>query len=489
MKSPSSRNEHVLCGCEPRGGQPTVQQRVARAHDDTQMVRPDDLRADFRARGHGTSELQIHLALSQLSGVDGRLGDESQAHARRSSDHRSQKTGRNHPEKQVVALDGECPIQRAQVQFGFGREDRRRRPDEFMRTRTDGRSVGRRCHGAPRPNQDLISCDLAETAQASTDGGLRQMKTLCGTHHAALFEKRIQHGQKVKVQLHICNDVIASIAFAACAGDAYREVMASSDLKLLPDVVSAVEAAAAHMMARFSTSSVPATREEVVRHIEAGDGESLSVLRPLLQAAHPPAGWVDDELDDGALPAGEWWVTDPVEGAINYVHGIGEWAVTATLVRDNEAVLTVVVLPLEAATYTAVRGHGAYLNGTALTVSSKVDLAASLVGTGQASPRETSETFRLIARTLPAMMAAAMVTRVSVPPTLQLVHVAAGRMDVFWQHSAVRSGLLPGALVVQEAGGTVTDLHGEPWSLKSTDFLAAAPGVHDPAVHILANAL
>ncbi|MGX6603412.1 inositol monophosphatase family protein [Micromonosporaceae bacterium Da 78-11] len=84
-----------------------------------------------------------------------------------------------------------------------------------------------------------------------------------------------------------------------------------------------------------------------------------------------------------------------------------------------------------------------------------------------------------------AMMGAAGVTRVSVPPTLQLVHVAAGATDVFWQHSAVRSGLLAGALLVAEAGGVVTDLRGDPWSLDSRDFLAAAPGVHAEAVRVL----
>lgn len=271
-------------------------------------------------------------------------------------------------------------------------------------------------------------------------------------------------------------------------------IMTTTDLttsseQLLADVVAAVQAAAAHMKKAFAAQPNPVTRDDVIRRIQAGDKESLSVLRPLLQTAYPLAGWVEDELDDGALPDGEWWVTDPVEGAINFVHGIAEWGVTATLVQNNEPVLTVVVLPMESAVYTAVRSGGAFLNGNPIQVSAKTELAAALVGTGQASPRETVETFGLIARTLPAMMAASGVTRVSVPPTLQLVQVAAGRMDVFWQHSAVRSGLLPGALLVQEAGGTVTDLYGSPWSLSSSDFLAAAPGIHREAVTALTSAL
>ncbi|WP_375385163.1 inositol monophosphatase family protein [uncultured Microbacterium sp.] len=263
----------------------------------------------------------------------------------------------------------------------------------------------------------------------------------------------------------------------------------ATDTRLLGAAAAAVRAATDHMHERFAMQPRPVSRDDVVESIRAGDAESLSVLRPLLEAAYPAARWVEDELDDGSLPRGDWWVTDPVEGAINFVHGISEWAVTATLVRDNEPVLAVVALPGGSATYTAVRGGGAFLNGRPIRVSAKTRLSAALVGTGQASPRETADTFALIARTLPVMMAASGVTRVSVPPTLQLIHVAAGRMDAFWQHSAVRSGLLPGALLVEEAGGTVTDIHGAPWSLASTDFLATAPGVHGEAVSALTSAL
>ncbi len=68
--------------------------------------------------------------------------------------------------------------------------------------------------------------------------------------------------------------------------------------------------------------------EYIASAISRGDAASLAVLRPLLEQARPGAGWVDEELDAGVLPTGEWWITDPVEGAINRVHGLTEWAVT-----------------------------------------------------------------------------------------------------------------------------------------------------------------
>ncbi len=261
----------------------------------------------------------------------------------------------------------------------------------------------------------------------------------------------------------------------------------ADDLALLADVVAAVQAAGERMLERFSTTPHFADREAVVAAIHANDDASLAVLKPRLTELRPNAGWVEDELEGGALPDGEWWVTDPVEGNINHVHGMTDWGVTATLVRDNVPVLSAVHVPLTANIYTAVRGGGAFLDGIRLRPSVKERLDGALVGTGQARPGESSQTFDRIGSSVTAMLNTALVIRVSVPATWQLIQVAAGRMDAFWQFSQVRSGLLAGALLVAEAGGVVTDTHGKPWSLDSDDFLATTPSLHAAAVETLST--
>ena len=259
----------------------------------------------------------------------------------------------------------------------------------------------------------------------------------------------------------------------------------AGDLAILAEVEAAVTAAGDRLRSDFSIDARPADRDAILAATEASDKTSLSVLRPALEAVRPGAGWVEDELDSGTLPPGEWWVTDPVEGNINFIHGLRDWCVTATLVRDGAPVLTAVRLPLTDETYSAVRGGGAHLNGRPLHVSSKTELKAAHVGTGQASPREDHATRELLGRSATALLQSALVVQVSVPATLQLIHVAAGRRDVFWQHSQVRSGLAAGALLVAEAGGAVTDLAGAPWDLAASDFLAAAPGLHAAALQAL----
>jgi len=259
------------------------------------------------------------------------------------------------------------------------------------------------------------------------------------------------------------------------------------DDHLLQQVVHAVQAAGQAVRARFNIDTRPRDRNDIGSMIAANDAISRNILQTALSAADASARWDEDEAGAGALPPGAWWVIDPVEGAINHIHGLPEWGVTATLVRDNVPVLTAVHLPLSGDTYTALLGGGAWVNGVRLRTSGKTQLNAAMVGTGQAVPDEGSAVYQRMGRSLTAMLEAALVVRVSVPATLQLVQVAAGRQDLFWQYSQVRSGLLAGALLVAEAGGSVTDLDGKPWQMGSRGFLAGASALVAPAVAILAG--
>ncbi|WP_435176670.1 inositol monophosphatase family protein [Actinacidiphila sp. bgisy145] len=261
----------------------------------------------------------------------------------------------------------------------------------------------------------------------------------------------------------------------------------ASDTDLLARTADAVRAAGSVLRERFGDVAAPRTREELMGVLAANDDAALAVLRPRLTRLRPDAGWVENELDGGALPSGEWWVVDPAEGNVNHLHALPEWAVTATLVRDNRPVLTAVHQPLTGRTYTALAGAGAHLDGRPLHVSPTADLGLSLVATSQARPDEDEKVVRRIGSSITAMLLDALVVRVAVPATLHLLDVAAGRLDAFWQFAGARADLLPGALLVTEAGGRITDAEGRPWTPQSASFLAAAPGVHARAVTTLSR--
>ena len=255
--------------------------------------------------------------------------------------------------------------------------------------------------------------------------------------------------------------------------------------ELLQRTVAAVTAAGQALLKSFSRD----TRQDDLQHLMASIKEyeaiSAPILKRHLETALPNTHWDEDEFDGGDLPKGLWWITDPVEGNINLIQGMPEWCTTATLVADGEALLTAVYDPLKRTTYTARLGAGAFENGVRMQASAKTDLKAALIGTGQAKPHENAETQRRMTQSVGAMLRVGLVLHVSVPATLQLVEVAAGRRDVFWQASQVRSGLMAGGLLVSEAGGITSDFKGQPWRLDSKDFLAAARGLHAAAVDVL----
>ncbi|MBE1495307.1 myo-inositol-1(or 4)-monophosphatase [Amycolatopsis lexingtonensis] len=249
-------------------------------------------------------------------------------------------------------------------------------------------------------------------------------------------------------------------------------------------LATAVREAGARMLARYATESRPPGLPEVLANLHDNDAAVAEVLRPALAAIRPEARWLDDEHGSGALAPGEWWLVDPVGGNVNAVHGMPDWNIGVSLVRDGRPVLAAVYAPVPDELFTAVDGGGAFRNGAPLRVSAKTALDGALAGTGQARPGHDAAFFERMGRSFTAMSAAALYVRISVPVSHQLAQVAAGRMDLHWQLENVRSHAA-GVLLVQEAGGVVTDLDGKPWDLTSEGYLAAAPGVHAAALEVL----
>jgi myo-inositol-1(or 4)-monophosphatase len=253
---------------------------------------------------------------------------------------------------------------------------------------------------------------------------------------------------------------------------------------LLAATTHAVRRAGARLVERYSTEARPAGLAELLADVRANDQAVVDVLRPALADALPGAGWLNDEHGSGELASGDWWLIDPVGGNINAVHGMTDWNIGVSLVREGRPVLAVLYFPLLDEMFTAGLGGGAFLNGVRLRVSEKTSLDGALAGTGQAKPGQDPDIADRMGASFAAMMKVALYVRISVPVTHQLAQVAAGRMDLHWQLDNVRSHAA-GVLLVQEAGGVVTDLTGAPWTLISPTYLAAAPALHAAALEIV----
>ncbi|MFG1606569.1 inositol monophosphatase family protein [Actinoplanes sp. NPDC049265] len=252
-------------------------------------------------------------------------------------------------------------------------------------------------------------------------------------------------------------------------------------MSLIDDVTRIATDAADRLLAVWSPDARPADRQQMIEAAERN--ENLSRPQAALAALRPDAAFIDEEEPPGQ---GAYWVVDNAEGSVNHVHGLTEWGVSIALVEDGETVLAVFRQPIGDLTYTARRGHGAWLNGRELTVSAKQGLDIGVVGTGQAEAGQAG-TYERIGRSITTMLDQALLVRATVPSTFPMLLVAAGHMDAFWQYGTVLPGVAAGALMVAEAGGVVTTVDGRPWTAREDTILLAAPGVHGPVRDALAT--
>ncbi|RLP72791.1 inositol monophosphatase [Mycetocola tolaasinivorans] len=220
------------------------------------------------------------------------------------------------------------------------------------------------------------------------------------------------------------------------------------------------------------------------QEFSAMENEVVAMLRPALSALNPDAAWLD-ELAPTRV-AGDAWLVDSVDGAVQYMRGLPQWCLTATLVRDGEAVLTVLHNPVLSETYAAALGAGAWRNGRPVSPAATEDVGVALVATSQppfaaAQPEAVALAGASLSRALGSVGA----VRNLGPTSWQIADVASGRLDAFWEHGDDRSNLLGATLIARESGTVVTDLAGVPWTPESASILVAAPALHAPLLGVL----
>ncbi|GAA1240886.1 inositol monophosphatase [Kitasatospora nipponensis] len=262
----------------------------------------------------------------------------------------------------------------------------------------------------------------------------------------------------------------------------------SEDEELLAAVEAVTREVGAWLARRQADEPVAATdRAGAFAAFAAVDGPASAQLRERLGALRPQAGWVDDELAQELPATGEWWVCDATDGAVQYLLGLPQWAVTATLLREGEAVVAVVHAPLLGCTYTAVRGAGAQRNGARIAPSRR-ELAAAVLATSQPPTVGADPVARRRAgESLTAVLGGpALAVRNLGPTALQVAQVGSGHLDAFWEYGPDAVNLLPGALVATEAGAAVSDATGAPWTPAATSFLAAPPARQGELLELLA---
>ncbi|MCK8484318.1 3'(2'),5'-bisphosphate nucleotidase CysQ [Aliiroseovarius sp. S2029] len=209
------------------------------------------------------------------------------------------------------------------------------------------------------------------------------------------------------------------------------------------------------------------------------------MLREELTAARPNYGWLSEETEDGAerLKAEHVFIVDPIDGTRSFIEGSTTWAHSLAVARRGRVEAAVVYLPLRDKLYAAARDKGATLNGKSLAVSPRRDLEGATVLA--AKPNFTPS--RWINATVPPITRA---FRSSLAYRLSLV--GEGRFDAMMTlHPTWEWDVAAGSLIVEEAGGTVSDPARRPARFNNpvpqlSGMVAGATAIHDALLTHLA---
>ena len=169
------------------------------------------------------------------------------------------------------------------------------------------------------------------------------------------------------------------------------------------------------------------------------------------------------------------WVIESVDGAANFVRGYPYYAISIALTRGAEITLAVVLDPVRDELFTAIKNHGAEINGVPARVSSCTELQLASIGT--VFPARSSTKLSGYLPVFNELISHCAEMRRGGACSLDMAYVAAGRLDGFFVMSLKGRDVAAGALLVREAGGMLGDFAGGSDFLKNNQVIAAAPGV------------
>jgi len=259
---------------------------------------------------------------------------------------------------------------------------------------------------------------------------------------------------------------------------------AATELVWVPRA-SAIAREAGARLREFFAQGVETEYKGDVDLVTVADRTVEKLIRGRLGEAFPEHGVYGEEGTRERLDGEFRWYVDPLDGTTNFAHGLPQFCVSLGLEKrqngieagqDGALVAAVIYDPMRDELFTAERGRGARLNGKPMRVSRTPELAEALVATGFPSRKRHDnpnihfyQEFTLRSHGVRRAGSAA----------LDLAYVASGRMDAFWEFKLNPWDTAAGILLVEEAGGRVTDFSGGPFRLDSREILASNGLIHE----------
>jgi myo-inositol-1(or 4)-monophosphatase len=224
------------------------------------------------------------------------------------------------------------------------------------------------------------------------------------------------------------------------------------------------------------------TKKSHADYVSEVDRAAERIIIESLLEAYPSHAILAEE--SGAQGESEYvWIIDPLDGTTNFLHGVPQYAVSIALQHNGVLTQAVVYDPTKNDLFTATRGRGAFRNDKRLRVSKRKEMADSLIGTG--FPYTNFEHMDAYMDIMRDVMQKSAGLRRPGAASLDLAWTAAGRYDGFFETGLKPWDMAAGALLITEAGGMVSDLHGSDTYLKTGHICAGNPDIHQHLLHII----
>ena len=236
----------------------------------------------------------------------------------------------------------------------------------------------------------------------------------------------------------------------------------------------------------FRDPSLVARAKSPNDFVTIADRESEREIVATIRSRHPEHRILAEEGGDVGAQEGELsWLVDPLDGTTNFMHGLPIFAVSVACWKGDRPVAAVVLEPAQNNEFSAVRGGGASWNGEAMKVSGRRGLDGAFIATGYPfRARAAVDTYLALFK---SVFLRAKSLRRPGAAALDLAYTAAGVYDGFFEFRLAPWDIGAGVLLIEEAGGAVTDLDGGRGYLRSGNLVAGSPGVHADLLETVAE--
>lgn len=248
-------------------------------------------------------------------------------------------------------------------------------------------------------------------------------------------------------------------------------------------LLRAVHAGADVLKHYFEGSFEVQSKDSLNNLVTEVDKKAEDVVIEIIRGEFPEHFILSEEVGEMSTPSNYKWIIDPIDGTVNFAHSIPICCVSIGLEKDGILLMGAVFNPFMNELFFAEKGKGATLNNKPLQVSKKKELESACLVTGfpyrwvdvGTDPISVFEKFIRLGLPVRRLGSAA----------LDLCWVAAGRFDGFWEYNLNPWDIAAGYLIVEEAGGRITNFNGAPYSIYDKQTLATNGSIHDQMLRII----